>query len=83
MVGGMLDVKLVFDEDKNLVSYDAGVIPTVTHYSTSADNFAIYPVSEYTDELAASHGIKKYDRAMSLDYLNELTERVLGDAVRK
>ncbi len=83
MLGGMLDVKLVFDEDKKLVSSEAGVIPTVTHYNASSAGFAIYPVSEYTAELAEKHGIRKYDKPMTLDYLNELADKVLGDAVVK
>ncbi|MBQ7623705.1 MAG: CapA family protein [Clostridia bacterium] len=80
MLGGMLDVKLVFDEDKKVVSCDAGVIPTVTHYNSSSRGFAIYPLSEYTPELAEKHGIRKYDKPMTLDYLNGLADKVLGDA---
>ena len=83
MLGGILEVKLVFDEDNKPVSQEACVIPTVTHYTVGSKEFAIYPLSEYTEELAESHGIKKHDKPLTMDYLDSLAEEVLGDAVKK
>jgi poly-gamma-glutamate synthesis protein (capsule biosynthesis protein) len=78
MLGGIFDMTLVFEEDGTLVETEsAGVIPTVTHYD--ADGYAVYPLSQYTEELAAKHGIKKYEKAMTLAYLEELTDSVLGE----
>ena len=77
MLGGIFDMTLTFDEDGTLLeTAGAGVIPTVTHYD--ADGYAVYPLSRYTEELAAKHGIKKYEKAMTLAYLEELADSVLG-----
>ena len=79
MLGGILEVELLFDPDGSLLEIvSAGVIPTVTHYK-SGGGYTVYPLSEYTAELAAEHGVKKYESALTLDYLNNLTQEILGE----
>ena len=79
MLGGILEVELLFDPDGSLLeTVSAGVIPTVTHYK-SGGGYTVYPLSEYTAELAAEHGVKKYESALTLDYLNNLTQEILGE----
>ena len=53
------------------------MIPTVTHYQK--DYYRIYPLSDYTDELAAKHGIHKYETPFDLTYLNELSQKILDE----
>lgn len=80
MVGGMLDVTLKFSPEGELLeTVSAGVIPTVTHYLNKG-GYAIYPLSQYTDELAQQHGIKNHDKAMTVEYAQQLAEQVLGEA---
>lgn len=84
MLGGILDLRLTFDpETHQLLSTDsAGIIPTVTHYR-SKGGYCVYPLQDYTAELAAEHGIKNFDKPMTLDYLNDLAEQVLGEFAMK
>lgn len=80
MLGGILNLELTFLPDGTLVSTDkAGVIPTVTHYNNKG-GYTIWPLEEYTAEQAAAHGVKNYEKPLTLDYLNDLTQQVLGDA---
>ena len=79
MLGGILEVELLFDPDGSLLeTVSAGVIPAVTHYK-SGGGYTVYPLREYTAELAAEHGVKKYESALTLDYLNNLTQEILGE----
>ncbi len=51
-------------------------LPVVTHYEGDRENFVIYPLDQYTDELAASHGVASFEgEPMSREYLESLLER--------
>lgn len=79
MLGGILDLRLKFDPDGTLLeTTSAGVIPTVTYYG-SKGGYTIYPLEQFTEEQAAAHGVKKYEKPLTLDYLNDLKDKVLGD----
>ena len=78
MLGGILQVDLLFDENMQLKeTVSAGVIPTVTHYKKG--HYVIYPLSDYHDELAAQHGVLKYDAPFHMSYLTELADKILGE----
>lgn len=78
MLGGILEVELLFDEDGTLLkTTTAGVIPTVTHYKKGY--YTIYQLSEYTDELAAEHGMQGYETPFNMTYLAELSNKILGE----
>lgn len=65
LLGGAADVTLHFDGEK--VSIKEHVfLPIVTHYNATSTDFDVYPLSTYTDELAALHGITPYDGAVSV-----------------
>lgn len=79
MLGGILDLRLKFDPDGTLLeTTSAGVIPTVTYYG-SKGGYTIYPLEQFTEEQAAAHGVKKYEKPLTLEYLNDLKDKVLGD----
>lgn len=79
MLGGILDLRLKFDPDGMLLeTVSAGVIPTVTYYG-SKGGYTVYPLEQFTEEQAAAHGVKKYEKPLTLDYLNDLKDKVLGD----
>jgi len=63
----------------------AGIIPVVTHYELGFANFRVYPLFEYTEELAALHRNRiraDLGRAnISAEYFYALARRVLGDAM--
>ena len=78
MLGGILEVELLFEEDGTLKEIaSAGVIPTVTHYKKG--HYTIYQLSEYTDELAAEHGMQGYETPFNMTYLAELSNKILGE----
>jgi hypothetical protein len=53
----------------------AGVIPTVCHYTRDRNEpFTVYPLWDYTDELAAKH-IKK---DTTVKYLNDVARNIFG-----
>lgn len=78
MLGGILDVELLFGEDGTLLeTTSAGVIPVVTHYQKGY--YSIYQLSEYNDELAAAHGMQGYETPFNMTYLTELSNQILGE----
>lgn len=62
---------------------NSGVIPLVCHYSSGPVRIKrVYPLAEYTDELASSHGIRNYGKApLSLKDLEQWSADILGDYV--
>lgn len=82
MVGGMAQVTIGLDENGEAVITEYGVLPVVCHVEKGFGGVTVYPLAEYTEELAARNEIRKQDESFSLDYCRELAERVFGDAVR-
>jgi poly-gamma-glutamate synthesis protein (capsule biosynthesis protein) len=81
MLGGIASVTITKDAAGTYIS-NAKIIPVVTHYEHGpADyNYAIYPLSEYTPELAGVHGVSDIARQGALTYeeIYELACNVLG-----
>ena len=72
MISGMLDVTVTKDFETGETTFtDMTFKPIVTHYGAGYSDITIYPLSEYTDELAASHGVCARTPAFSLAYLNQ------------
>ncbi len=82
MVGGMAQVTIGLDENGEAVITDYGVLPVVCHLEKGFGGVTVYPLSEYTEELAAHNEILKQDESFSLDYCWELVRGVFGDAVK-
>lgn len=82
MVGGMASVSIGLDEGGEAVITDYGVVPLVCHLEEGFGGVTVYPLAEYTEELAERNEIIKQDGNFSLKYCQELCERVFGDLVR-
>jgi len=84
LLGGLLYVE-VQKKDGRVSIERAGIIPVVTHYEAGFVNFRVYPIYDYTEELASRH--RNRTRAdlgranISLQYFYNLARRVLGDAM--
>ena len=80
MLGGILQVDLLFTPEIQLQeTVIAGVIPTVTHYRKG--HYRIYPLADYIEELAAEHGMHQYETPYTVEYLTQLSDKILGQNV--
>lgn len=83
MVGGMATVTIGLDENGEVIVTDYGVEPLVCHLEKGYGGVTVYPLERYTEELAEKNEIRKQDSSFSLEYCEELIERVFGEAARK
>lgn len=81
MIGGMARVNIVFEGDNAYVDVEkSGMMPIITHYTHSGDAddemakiVGVYPISQYTVELASSHGIITRGKvSFSIDKINKV-----------
>lgn len=82
MVGGMATVTISLDENGEVRITDYGVEPLVCHLEKGYGGVTVYPLESYTEELAEKNEIRKQDGSFSLEYCEELSERVFGEAVK-
>lgn len=70
MLGALAEVDMTYDTANGTLSIDhMGVVPVVNHFTGNYDDITVYPLAEYTDELAAQHGV-----SLTRDYLVRLFE---------
>ena len=78
MLGGCLSTELIFSPDGTFESFgNVTYSAVVTHFSTKSRDFVIYPLEDYTDTLAAEHGLKNYDIAVTCNYFSDAFATVL------
>lgn len=82
MVGGMAQVTIGLDENGDAVITEYGVLPVVCHLEKGFGGVTVYPLSEYTEELAARNEILKQDESFSLEYCQELVKSVFGEMAK-
>ncbi|MBQ5332573.1 MAG: CapA family protein [Oscillospiraceae bacterium] len=72
LIGGVLNFNVTVEENKDNIIGDIEFIPIVTHYDGKFSNVRLYKLSDYTPEMANSHGVRsmsKFDHDYILDYL--------------
>lgn len=79
MVGAMADITVSRKEDGEVSIDSYGVRNLVCHVRSGERNVTVYPLEEYTDDLAAENEIIKQDSSFSKEYCEDLCERVFGD----
>jgi len=77
LLGGLAYVKLKKIEEEVSVE-EIGFIPTIAHYDAKQSGFLVYPLSEYTEELAEKHWKRTNDRNMTLDFFNNRARELFG-----
>jgi len=77
LLGGLAYIKLKKTGEKVSVE-ESGFIPTITHYDAKQTGFTVYPLSEYTEELAEKHWKRTNDRNMTLDFFNNKARELFG-----
>ncbi len=76
MVSGLLTVTVTKNFETNKTTFtDMKFKPIVTQYGTHSTNITIYPVSQYSDALAAAHGVRKYTPNFNMKYIQNIIDR--------
>lgn len=75
MLGEMAMITIGFDKKNEIVvdSYDA--YPIVSHVKSGVHNITVYPLEEYTDELALENEIRQQDPNFSLGELQNVWKK--------
>ena len=79
LLGGLMYVRLKKNEGEISVE-EVSLIPVITHYETDRSDFTIYPLQEYTKELAAKHWKRTGDPEMTVNYFVDKSRELFGDA---
>lgn len=72
MLGGMAKIKLTKDADGTIRFKDCSLSPLVSHVSNSYEGVTVYPLEQYTEELALQNQIIDQDPTFSVDRLQNL-----------
>lgn len=81
MLGAMATVTLEREEDGSISITDYDALPVVSHVESGAQGVTVYPMEEYTEELALQNEIIKQDPDFSLAYLEKVWEEVMKEEV--
>lgn len=75
MIGGMAEIQMNYDTETGDLDFSkVALIPIVNHYTAGYEDITIYPLVDYTEELASAHGIRSSYSYFSLDYIYEEVE---------
>lgn len=78
MLGGMLNFEIVKNNTTGEITIEnvefSGV---VTHYGYGCSNIRVYPLADYTEELASKHGVLSKTSDFSLQYLYDIVNEVI------
>ncbi len=78
MLGGMLNFEIVKNNTTGTIAIEnvkfSGV---VTHYGYGYSNIRVYPLADYTEELASNHGVLSKTSDFSLQYLYDILNEVI------
>lgn len=84
LIGGVLkfDVSIRIDgeaeENRQPIIGNIELVPVITHYDGNYHDVRLYPLSDYTRELAESHGVKNMSK-FGYDYIFEVLERNISE----
>ena len=84
LLGGMAKITVqmhIHEEGTDFSIIDYTMEPLVAHWNYGTMEFGVYMLEDYTNELAAKHGIRKVDSSeFSVEVLWDLFEEVTGKA---
>lgn len=79
MLGAMAEVTITKEPAGNAYISEYGAQPLVTYVSDTKETIAVYPLEQFTDEMADSSYTIKFDTDFSKSYCEELWEKVIGE----
>jgi poly-gamma-glutamate synthesis protein (capsule biosynthesis protein) len=81
LLGGIMYMKLKKTE-KTISIEEIGLIPIITHYDVSLSGFSIYPLHEYTEDMAARHwNRRRGDNSVTAGYFMKKAADIFGPAL--
>jgi poly-gamma-glutamate synthesis protein (capsule biosynthesis protein) len=80
LLGGLLYVRIKKTQTGTAAA-ETGLIPVISHYDADRKGHAVYPLSEYTEELLQKHGKRKEDPEIKLEYFTGLAQDMFGPAL--
>lgn len=80
LLGGMADITITVDDGTGKPAVTGSdLIPLVTHYDYDAGEYTVYPLEDYTEELAASHSVhQETTETFTLESLRQMYQSVLS-----
>lgn len=79
MLGAMATVTISRNEEGEVYIKEYGAEPLVTYFSADRKTVLVYPMEEFTDEMAADSFTIKRDKDFSPAYCQEIWEQVFGN----
>ncbi|MDY2847460.1 MAG: CapA family protein [Oscillospiraceae bacterium] len=76
LIGGVLDFYVDCFGDEYSID-DISLIPTIQHYDASYANNRVYFYSQYTDELAAQHGVNSTSK-FDMEYIDSVLDNTVS-----
>jgi poly-gamma-glutamate synthesis protein (capsule biosynthesis protein) len=77
LMGGLMYIRLK-KTGPDLQIEKSALIPLITHYEKNLRGFKIYPLGEYTEELAGMHWKRTADSGMKLSYFEASARDLFG-----
>lgn len=72
LIGALLDCTITFAPDGTFIGYESADLEgVITHCTWGSKNFALYMLEDYTEALAAEHGLHKHQKPISLDFFQK------------
>ena len=78
MLESMLQVTLTRQKDGSVIVENPGVMPLVCHYNSRWRDYTVMPLDDYSESLAASHGLAS-KRNVTPSYFRELATEIYGE----
>lgn len=82
ILGGGIRFEIVKKGSGEIEIENTAFYPTVTQFRPGFKDFKVYFLKDYTDAMAAEHGLNGYDgQSVTRQYFVDLVQRVIGDSV--
>lgn len=81
MLGAMAEITLAKDENNDVFIREYGALPLVTYVSEDQKEITVYPLEDFTDEMAEDSYTVKFDTDFGRTYCEKLWENIIGDEI--
>ena len=84
MLGGMFQFDIVktytdIEDNYNVSIENPKFVPTVTHYDANYSNVRNYLLKDYTEELAAVHGVRSMQSIFSIEFMENVIHKYIPE----